>query len=376
MVGEKEHGASDTEAELTADRTSMSSSQKRLPASSSSPLPPRLREQLAKNPEQFDFFSIMRAFERSASSKPRIGYSKLAEQDIVTLSQNPFMSFPDRNVSGYEEKASGIPDVATHFLGFFGPQGALSLEQTAEAFQWALRGDDAFVKFVNLFSNRFLQLFFRAWANARPLVQQDRPDDDHFRNYVASFAGLGTPALQNRDSVNDLTKLAFVGLIGSRIKSAKRLQSFLHGVFGVEVEVKEHVGSKLIFEKDDAASLGMRGSSLGQDCFLGAAVYSINDKIRVSIKTESLEQYQSFLPGGDLSVALADLLFFYLGHQIECEVELALRADKAPPVQLGASGQLGWSSWLPEKSDKAQEGLYVRDAHYNPMEYRAREHVA
>lgn len=335
----------------------------------SSPLPPDMREELSEAPHSFDFFHLMREFERSAREKPRIGESQVASQDIVTLSQDPFMAFPDRNVSRYVEKQSGIPDVTAHFLGFFGPQGALPISQTSETYHWMLRGDDAFVKFTNLFSNRFLQLFFRAWANSRPLVQHDRPNDDHFRTYVASFAGLGTPALQDRDSVNDLSKLAFVGLVGSRIKCASRLRSFLHGVFGVEIEIKEHIGSWLTFEPDDKTSLGMGGSSLGQDCFLGGMIYSINDKVRICVKTESLEQYQSFLPGGDLSEAMADLLFFYLGHQIEFEVELALRADQAPSMKLGEAGQLGWSSWLPASSDDQKE-RYLRDAHFSPMEYR------
>ena len=35
--------------------------------------------------------------------------------------------------------------------------------------------------------------FYRAWAEARPTVQHDRPDDDRFAVYAGSLAGYGSP---------------------------------------------------------------------------------------------------------------------------------------------------------------------------------------
>ena len=51
--------------------------------------------------------------------------------------------------------------------------------------------DPSFARFTDIFSNRFLQLFFRAWADARPIAHHDRPADDRFADYVGSFAGIG-----------------------------------------------------------------------------------------------------------------------------------------------------------------------------------------
>ena len=70
------------------------------------------------------------------------------------------------------------------FLGFFGPQGALPLDTTIEAFHWARGHDESFVRFANIFADRFLQLFYRAWAQAQPHVNRDRPKDDRFTVYV------------------------------------------------------------------------------------------------------------------------------------------------------------------------------------------------
>ena len=58
--------------------------------------------------------------------------------------------------------------VLVKFLGLLGPQGALPLATTEEAHHWLLTRDDAFPRFLDILNHRFLQLFFRAWADSRP----------------------------------------------------------------------------------------------------------------------------------------------------------------------------------------------------------------
>ena len=162
----------------------------------------------------------------------------------------------------------------------------------------------------------------------------------------------------------------FAGLTGSRVKSATRLKQLVEGVLLVGAEIEERVGSWLVFEASDQMSLGSRHSLLGADAALGQRAYSINDKIRISIRATSLEQYRRFLPSGDLSEKLTDLVFYYLGHRFDFDVELALDARQAPPVRLGASGELGWTSWMAPAAPSEGETVYLRDARFSPMERR------
>ncbi len=125
-----------------------------------------------------------------------------------------------------------------------------------------------------------------------------------------------------------------------------------------------------MFEPSDQMAVGASGSTLGTDTFLGAMVYSINDKFRIAIKTTTLEQYVSLLPNAPMADKLADLVFFYVGHRYEYDVELSLPAPLAPPTRLGASGQLGWTSWIaPPKGPEAEE-RYLSDARFNLSERR------
>lgn len=327
------------------------------------------RDELRADPEMFDFFSVMREFERSSPQKPRIGENSVLQEEIVSLGQDPFLEFPASNLTGYQDTESGRPKLRTRFLGFFGPQGALPIDTTVEALNWSKR-DQSFVHFTDIISNRFLQLFFRAWADARPIAQSERPRDDRFIRYVGSLTGVGSEPYLDRDTVEDVAKVSFAGLTGSQVKSATRLQQLVAGVLLVGAEVEERVGSWLVFEPSDQMALGSQHSLLGSDAALGQRAYSINDKIRISIRATSLEQYRRFLPSGDLSEKLTDLVFYYLGHRFDFDVELGLDARLAPPVRLGASGELGWTSWMAPKTPPEGETVYLRDARFSPMERR------
>lgn len=326
-------------------------------------------ENLKSDPHSHDLFDTLREFERSAPDKPRIGDSSVMAEDVVGLGQDPFLEFPASNISGIDKTRQGMPRLFARFLGMLGPQGALPLSTTIEAYDWQMRRDPSFARFADVFNVRFLQLFFRAWADSRPTAQFDRPDLDRFFDYVGSTAGFGTPAYANRDQIEDIVKVGFAGLVGARTKSGSRLRSLIRGVFDVEVEIEEHVGTWLTFEAGDATSLGSAGCGLGQDAVIGQRAYSINDKFRISIKAYSLEQYRKYLPSGELSDPLTDLIFFYIGHQFEYDVQLAIPAKLVPPARLGESGQLGWTAWIAPDPDQPDD-VYRTDAVFQPMERR------
>lgn len=327
------------------------------------------RDALKSDPVIFDLFDTLREFERSYPDKPRIGDSSVPEEDIVALGQDPFTAFPASNINRVDTTRQGQMRLFARFLGMMGPQGALPLTTTIEAEEWQKRRDPSFARFADLFNMRFLQLFYRAWADARPIAQFDRPDMDRFFDYVATTAGYGTPAFADRDGIEDIVKVGFAGLIGARVKSASRLRRLIRGVFDVEVEIEEHVGTWLVFEPGDETRLGASGCGLGQNAVVGQRAYSINDKFRIRIKTVTLEQYRRYLPSGDLSDPLTDLIFFYIGHQFEYEIELSLPANQVPAARLGQTGQIGWTAWAAPDTDQPDD-VYRNDAVFQPMERR------
>jgi type VI secretion system protein ImpH len=321
---------------------------------------------LQSEPWRFDYFTVLRHLERTFADRPRIGDSAARREDFVQLGQDPFMDFPASNLARVVLNDDKPLKVFVKYLGLLGPQGALPLATTEEAYHYVLSQDDAFPRFLDVFNHRFIQLFFRAWADSRPIVQHDRPKADRFIAYIGSAIGIGSKPYQDLDSVPDAAKLGFAGLMGAQAKCASRLAGAVCGLFNVKAEVEEFVGSRLMIEAAEWTILGGRYNRLGEDMLLGRTVFSVQDKIRVRIFTKNLAQYIRFLPTGDLCEPLADLVFFYNGEQLDWDVELAIPTGAVEPIRIGKFGQLGWTSWMAPNWTSLE--AYRRDARFHPAE--------
>jgi type VI secretion system protein ImpH len=331
-------------------------------------------DEMREEPWRFDFFSVLRKLERSYPDRPRIGDSAARREEYVDLGQDPYMDFPASNLTRVEVSEAGRLRIYIKFLGMLGPQGALPLTTTEESMEWLLMRDDAFPRFLDLLNHRFLQLFFRAWADSRPVAQHDRPKDDRFIAYIGSMIGVGSAPYRNLDSVPDPGKLAFAGLIAPQTKSASRLKGFLAGLFDVKVEIEQFVGTWLTFEPSDRTGIGRAHSSLGVNVLVGASIFSVQDKIRIRIYSRNMQQFERFLPSGDLCEPLADAVFFYVGDQLEWETELAIPAGETVPTRLGSFGRIGWTSWM--SPNWASPEAYRCDTRFHPSERVRRKHKA
>jgi type VI secretion system protein ImpH len=328
----------------------------------------KLLHDLHETPFRFDVFDVLRQFERSFPDKPRIGDSATLEQEFLLLGQEPYMAFPASNVAGLKQDTHQRYRLLVKFLGLLGPQGPLPLATTEDASQWSEQRDDSFARFCDILNHRFLQMFFRAWADARPVAQRDRPRTDRFAAYVGTPVGLGSPAMQNRDSIPDYAKLGLAGLMGPKVKSASRVKSMVAFLFDVDVEIEEFVGTWLEIEPGDRMRLGEAGSALGHDTLIGSSTYTVSDKFRIHVLVRDLGQFESFLPSGEVCEKLADLIFFYLGDLPLYEVQLTLPKRAVKPTSLGSFGQLGWTSWMVRPPEPDEPGTRS-DARFHPAEH-------
>jgi len=360
-----------------------------------------LSDRIEKHPGGHDLLAVLRMLEGQTApggaskgmdpkkadepAPPRIGKSRRLMEDIVRFGQDPSSEFAPSTIERATRDQDGGLVLLERFLGLLGPQGALPAAYTDEAIMRGLKGEDSFPRFLDVFNNRFVQLFFRAWADARPIVQHDRPDDDRFLAYLGSTIGIGSPIYRELDGIDDRLKLLYAGLASSKTKSAIRLKALITGVFGVKVEIDQCVGTWLHLDRDDQLKLGGYGpggaGQLGADTIVGAKVYSVSDKIRIRIFTRSLEEYRKFLPPtrtkpNPWTEKLFDLIDFYLGLETEYEIELALPKSCASAVKMDSnnSATLGHIGWLkpvkeaaPEQDDVSEEEDMLTDTRFRPV---------
>jgi len=214
-----------------------------------------------------------------------------------------------------------------------------------------------------MFDHRLISLFYRAWARSRPDVafaaemtgetDVDRAPSrpDWLTRHLLELAGLGTPAVRNRLPFDDATLLHYTGLLAIPSRPAAALEQMLSDYFDVPVNVEQFIGAWYPLESTSQSALG-DGSlrvALGEGAVAGDEVWDQQARVRVRIGPLTRTQYDNFLPGGESHDTLRGLTRFFGNDQFDFEVQLVLRRDDAPLVQLGADDApvpLGWATWL------------------------------
>lgn len=324
------------------------------------PSPAALRARLKEATARFGFYAAMRLLEASAPDQPRYGRSTRPSQDALRFGQEPSLLHAPTALSHWETGTEGRPDrLLVHFFGLFGPDGPLPLHLTEHARDRRRHHQDPhFLRFADLFHHRLLSLFYRAWADVRPTISFDRPEQDRWGEYVGALIGLSTPGLRHRDAMPDLSKLHFAGLLSNQTRHAEGLAQMVAAFFTMPVRVEGFVGSWLALPEDDRTRVsgGESSGALGQSTVLGGRVWSRQHKFRIVFGPLSLAEYERLLPGGLSFHRLVPIVRNYAGDALVWDVNLILRGDEVPAVRLGQTGKLGWTTWLmprPSKEDAA-----------------------
>ena len=310
-----------------------------------------LHQALHEAPYRFGFYPAMRGLECLHRERPRFGESLRPGEDAVRLGQEPSMAFAPSTLAAFTwGKAGRPPRLEVLFLGLFGPNGPLPLHLTEYARDRLRNSDDeTFARFADLFHHRLLSLFFRAWANAEPVVGMDRPESDRFGNYVASLFGLGLPTLRNRDAMPDLAKLHYAAHLACHTRHPEGLRAMIRAFFGLPVRIREFVGHWLQIPPSGRCRLGESPitGTLGASATIGGQVWDCQSRFRIVLGPMGFAEFRGMLPGGESLRRLVAMVRNYLGDQLEWDVQLVLSKDEVPQLSLGGeNGLLGWTTWL------------------------------
>jgi type VI secretion system protein ImpH len=305
---------------------------------------------LARAPWTFDFFQALRRIEGLFADKPKLGRALRPGDEPVRLSQEASVAFAPSTLSACETTDGRPPRLEQRFFGLLGANGPLPLHITEYARERLIHyGDPTLVRFLDLFHHRMGLLFYRAWAEARPTVHQDRPEQDRFTAYVGSLAGHGTPGAVGRDAVPDHAKRFFVGHLARNPKNAEGLASILEGFFRLPTRVDQFVLGWLELPRDQRTVLGgeTRPSGvLGRGTVLGERVRDVQSRFRAVMGPMDLDRFADFLPDGRSLERLKHWVRNYVGFEFDWDVQLVLARDEVPGIRLGREGQLGWTTWL------------------------------
>ena len=334
---------------------------------------------LAASPHAYEFYQVMRLLEALHPGRPRFGRSVRPTEDLIRLAQEPSVTHTPASRAGYEPGEQDRPDrLLVHFFGLFGTDGPLPLHLTEYARdRQRNQHDPTFARFIDLFHHRALSLFYRAWADVRPTVSFDRPAQDRFATYVGAMIGLGAASLRDRDAMPDLTKLHFAGHLALQTRHAEGLGKIMSAFFDMPVHVETFIGAWLRLPSADYTRLGDGAATagLGRSALLGARIWTRQDKFRIVFGPLTLAQYERLLPGGLSFHRLIPIVRNYAGDVLIWDVNLILQREEVPPIRLGQSGRLGWTTWLmPRRSERDAADLFLdasADSHAQTIDHNA-----
>jgi type VI secretion system protein ImpH len=303
--------------------------------------------ELAAAPYRYDFYQTLRRIECLHDDKPRWGHALRPVDEPVRLGQDPDLSFAPAPLASFEAHDGQVPRLQVRLFGLFGPNGALPIHLTEYAHERLQHAaDPTLSRFLDVFHHRFIALFYRAWAQAQPYVNRDRPREDRFAAYVGSFLGMSPAVFRDRDALPDLAKFFHVGALIRQVRNSEGLMHILQHFFRVPVQIEEFVGHWMFLSAGERSFLSSGRASLGSGAVLGRSVWDRQHKFRIRLGPLTLEQYESFLPGGAPLRKLIAWVRTYLCFELDWDVRLLLKHDEVPKLSLGGGQRLGWTAWL------------------------------
>jgi type VI secretion system protein ImpH len=316
-----------------------------------------LLELLRNEPFKVRFFEAVRLLRLLLPERKPVGQFVPPGTEAVRFIANPGLEFPASEVQALEW--SDNPDLPVkmmvNFMGLCAPNGVLPPPYTELIIDRAKRKNNGFRDFLDIFNHRLISLFYRAWEKYHFFVGYEREDPDGLTPLLLSIVGLGTEGLLKRQVVADQALAYYAGLLGPHPRSAQALKQILEDYFQVPIEIEQFVGRWVRLPVHDQTRFEDTESihvQLGKGAVTGDEIWDQQSTVRVKLGPLSLAQYCDFLPTpqGTAYTALKSLLKFYANDQIDFQVQLVLKQEETPSLQLtgDADGNvlLGWVTWI------------------------------
>ncbi|MCE9788548.1 type VI secretion system baseplate subunit TssG [Shewanella chilikensis] len=312
---------------------------------------------LPQDYREYSFFQLVELLHQMEDRDPEDAQWELAGE--LQFSANPSLGFAPADISMLESLGDGRLRLETCFLGLNGAQSPLP----SYLLDMLLEDEDGIRRnFLDFFNNRLISLFYRLWRKYRYYVRFQDDASDSFSAQVYALVGLANEDIRGDTPINWCKMLAYAGMLAGRSRSPQAVAGIVAHCFDLpQVSIRQWQLRQVEIPESQRCRLGVANSRLGEDSMLGERVGDLCGKFVLCMEELSPERFRDFLPSGREFQPLCKVMEVILREQMAYDLELTLREDEAPLLQLGEEkgGQLGWSSFL-GKGDSTRKSVLIQ----------------
>lgn len=332
------------------------------------------RDALFAGPQGYDFFQAVRLLRLAMAGREGPG-AAMPNSEAIRFRVLQSLAFPASQIYDLVPPGDdGQAIMTVTFMGLTGPSGALPNHYTEmiRKLERDERGPErrALRDYFDLFNNRLIGLFYKAWEKYRFWTRFERgrgPADakEPFTRTVFSLCGLGLKPVRGRLTVrdrgdrelarvDDLAVAYYAGLLAQRPANAANLRLAASDHFGVTAEVEQFRGKWIPVEPGLQTCLGRTGR-VGVNALAGSRVWDVQSQFRLRVGPLTYRRFTELLPDRDPEsprkefFLLCHFARLFAGPELEFDVQLVLAAAEAPECRLadrGLGARLGWNCWL------------------------------
>ena len=312
-------------------------------------------DHLCANVRSYNFYQLVELLHRVQKQDPECG------NQALFFSANPSLGFAASDVTSLDVIEQQYLRLETTFLGMSGAQSPLPaylLEQLLTEGESGLRKP-----FLDFFNHRLITLIYQIWRKYRYFIRFRADASDDFSTQVFALVGLADGRLRGETPINWCKMLAYSGMLAGRSRSPQVVAGIIAHCFDLEqVTIRQWEVRYVRIPEDQKMRLGKNNTSLGKDSTIGKQVKDCMGKFVICIHDLSLIRFQDFLPVGKDHQPLIKLVEFTLREQMAFDLELGLKEDAAPPMQLSSShgASLGWSTFTGHKQHHRIVRIQIR----------------
>jgi type VI secretion system protein ImpH len=324
-----------------------------------------LNQRLLKEPHRFSFYRIVYLLQRLFPGVAPVGMQGPPEREVVRFRADLSMNFSPSDITTLTQiDANGEEtpprfELTTTFMGLYGPASPLPTHFTEELLHDETEGSSR-RPFLDLFHHRMMSLLYRVWEKYRHGIRFQEGGSDPISRLFLLLAGLEPAPGGRPPRIPPIRLLAYAGLWTQRTRPASALRGILADYFpGIEVEIEQFAGRWLDIPPSEQNRLGGARSRLGEDLSLGDRIFDRGASFRVRLDHLGIEDFLSFLPPGDKTAELEEIVDRFNSDSLDYEIKLWLRKEEIPRLQLGSrAARLGWTTWAGTPPDANQSLSY------------------